>query len=305
MLQAPFLKTGDRIRIVAPAGKVQPEKITPGIQLLEQQGFEVVIGPHVFDPHFQFASTDVNRLQDMQEAMDDHKCKAIICARGGYGAIRIVDQLSFEQFQHYPKWLVGFSDITVLHASFQQQGYCSIHGPMPAYYDKEGAPTESFLKLIQLLTGQPISYILTDSNDNRYGTTSGKLVGGNLSILHSLTGTPLQPQTQGKILFIEDLSEYLYHTDRMIRNLKLSGMFDGLSALLVGSFTDMRDNDSPFGQNVNEIIREAVNEYSFPVVFNCPSGHIDENMPLVFGADYSLITTSNSTTLSLITNDHF
>lgn len=288
MQKPAFLRQGDRIRIVSPADKIKPEKILPALELLKTEGYEVVVGKHVFDSHFQFSATDEQRLYDLQEAMDDPNCKAIICSRGGYGAIRIADQLNFSKFKENPKWLVGFSDITVLHAYFQKEGFCSIHGPMPGFYLKDGKPTESFCQLIQLLTGEIPAYSFDKAMQNRTGKATGQLSGGNLSIVYSLLGTPNQIDTNEKILFIEDLSEYLYHLDRMMYGLKLSGSLQNLKALLVGSFTDLKDNDSPFGQSFEEIILNAVRDYDFPVFFNCPSGHIDENMPLVFGQTYSL-----------------
>ncbi|RKD92340.1 S66 peptidase family protein [Mangrovibacterium diazotrophicum] len=288
MHQPAFLKPGDRIRIVSPAGKIDAEKVMPAVELLKQEGFEVLLGQHTFDRHFQFAGTDADRLNDFQEALDDPDCRAIICSRGGYGAIRLVDELNFERFRRSPKWLVGFSDITVLHARFQQEGFCSIHGPMTAFYLKDGVQTESYRKLMQMVRGN----FSTDTFDahqlNRGGHAEGELCGGNLSIVYSLLGTALAPDTAGKILFIEDLTEYLYHLDRMMHGLKMAGKLKDLSALLVGSFTEMKDNDSPFGQSVEEIIFEAVRDYDFPVYFDCPSGHIDENMPLLFGGQYSL-----------------
>lgn len=288
MYQPAFLKRGDRIRIVSPAGKIDAEKVIPAVELLQQEGFEVLPGKHTFDQHFQFAGTDADRLSDLQEALDDPNCRAIICSRGGYGAVRLVDRLNFDKFKQHPKWLVGFSDITVLHARFQHEGFCSIHGPMTAYYLKDRSETDSYRKLMQMLRGDLSSFTFDAHQLNRGGRAEGRLCGGNLSIVYSLLGTALAPDTTGKILFIEDLTEYLYHLDRMMHGLKMAGKLKDLSALLVGSFTEMKDNDSPFGQSVEEIIFEAVKDYDFPVYFNCPSGHIAENMPLLLGEQYSL-----------------
>ncbi|WP_372774455.1 LD-carboxypeptidase [Mangrovibacterium sp.] len=288
MQQPAFLKSGDRIRIVSPAGKVQAENILPSVKLLEEEGFEICCGKHFLESHFQFAGTDQQRLQDLQKALDDPKCKAIICSRGGYGSIRIADQLDFSKFRNNPKWLVGFSDITVLHALFQREGFCSIHGPMPSFYLNEGKPTESYKQLVHLLRGKIPTYTFTNHLSTQKSKAIGELCGGNLSILYSLLGTPFQPVVNGRILFIEDLSEYMYHLDRMMHNLKFAGLLKDLKALLVGSFTEMKDNDSPFGQSVEQIILEAVREYDYPVYFNCPSGHIGENMPLLFGHTYCI-----------------
>ncbi|MGQ7870164.1 S66 peptidase family protein [Sunxiuqinia sp. sy24] len=288
MLKPDFLQAEDRIRIVAPAGKVVKEKILDGVNLLSQQGFEVITGDHVFNYCFQFAATDQNRLNDLQQALDDPHCKAIICARGGYGAIRLVDRIDLTAFRKHPKWLVGFSDITVLHARLQQEGFCSIHGAMPGFYLKDNQPTESFDKLIETLTGKHSAITVSSHPLNRAGQTSGSLVGGNLSILYSLMGTPLEPKTDGNILFIEDLSEYLYHLDRIMHSLKLAGKLKNLSGLILGGFTEMKDNDSPFGQTAPEIICDAVKDYHYPICFDFPAGHIDRNLPLVFGAKHHL-----------------
>lgn len=297
MYQPAYLKPGDKIRVVSPSGKVNAEKINSGINALRNQGFEVIASAHVFGNHFQFSGTDTERLLDLQEALDDPDCKAIVCARGGYGAIRLAEQLCLDGFRRNPKWLVGFSDITVLHALIQNEGFCSIHGPMPGFYLKDGAETESFRLLSAVLKGESSTYRFDAHSLNRNGEAAGELCGGNLSIVYSLLGTPWLLETEGKILFIEDLSEYLYHLDRMMYGLRLSGSLKGLKALLVGSFTEMKDNDSPFGQTVEEIILSAVKDYNYPVLFNCPSGHIDENMPLVFGRTYRIGTANGQVLL--------
>ncbi len=301
MLKPDYLKKGDRIRVVSPAGKVEKKKIRAAMNLFERAGFEVVWGDHVFDNHFQFAATDEHRLDDFQQALDDPGCKAIVCARGGYGAIRLLDQLDLSAFGRQPKWLVGFSDITVLHALLQNGGFCSIHGAMPGSYLKDDQPTESFSELLNALNGESGPVEVLPHQFNRPGKTSGKLVGGNLSMLYSLMGTPLEPETDGNILFIEDLAEYLYHLDRIMHSLKLSGKLKNLKGLVVGGFTDMKDNDAPFGQSALEIIREAVKAYDYPVCFDFPAGHIDRNLPLVFGARYRLeVRESTGSTLRML-----
>ena len=299
MLKPAHIKAGDRIRIVSPAGRVIKEKVLPAVELLQQAGFEVILGKHVFDTHFQFAGTDEQRLQDFQDAMDDTDCKVIICSRGGYGVIRIADKLNFSAFRKNPKWLIGFSDITALHALFQQEGFTSIHGAMPAFYLKEKQPTESFTELMKVLKGEKTTVQVPANEFNRPGKAKGQLIGGNLSILYSLLGTSFEPETDGKILFIEDLSEYLYHIDRIMHSLKLSGKLKNLKGLIVGSFTEMKDNDSPFGQSVPEIIFNAVKEYNYPVCFDFPAGHIDRNLPLLFGADYSLFVEAKRASIDM------
>ena len=300
MYKSDYLEQGDLIRIVSPAGKIEAEKILPAVDLLNKNGFNVLLGEHIFNTYYQFAGTDEQRLGDLQEALDDPDCKAIICSRGGYGAIRIADKLDFSSFKKNPKWLVGFSDVTTLHALLQGEGFCSIHGSMPSYYLSEGQPTESFVELKKLLTGGYTEVNTAANKYNRTGQVSGQLVGGNLSILYSLMGTPLEPDMDGKILFVEDLCEYLYHLDRIMHSLKLSGKLGTLKGLLVGQFTDMKDNDSCFGQTVEEIILNTVKSYSYPVCFNFPAGHVDRNLPLIFGEEYILNVTQKGASLSLV-----
>jgi muramoyltetrapeptide carboxypeptidase len=288
MIFPELLQKGDRIRIVAPAGKVSKEKVLPGIELLQDVGYEVLIGKHVFDRHFQFAGTDQQRVADFQEAINDPQTKAIVCARGGYGSVRIIEKLDFSSFQKNPKWLVGFSDITVFHSVLNKLGLASIHGAMPAFFLENKKPTKSFHSLMEVLTSGNCEVKFESHTLNCKGNCSGELVGGNLSLLYSIQGTPWQLETQGKILLIEDLSEYLYHLDRMMQNLKLSGQLSGLAGLVVGGFTEMLDNESPYGKSAYEIIREAVDGCHFPVCFDFPSGHIPKNLSLVLGANYQL-----------------
>lgn len=293
------LKKGDRIRIIAPAGKVQKDKVLPGIELLQDNGYEVLIGKHVLDRNFQYSGSDQQRANDLQEAINDQQTKAIICARGGYGSVRIIEKLDFSPLLKNPQWLVGFSDVTVLHSILNKLGLASIHGAMPAFFLENKKPTRSFLSLIELLsTGK--SQVETAAHSlNRAGVCSGELVGGNLSLLYSLQGTPWQLETSGKILLIEDLSEYLYHLDRMMQNLRLTGQLKNLAGLVVGGFTDMKDNESPFGKSAYEIILESVKDYQFPVCFDFPVGHIPKNLSLMLGAKYYL-EVGNTCTLKRI-----
>ena len=288
MIFPKHIQAGDRIRIVSPAGKVDLKKLMPGVELLKEEGFEVILSEHVAGNHFQFSGTEEERLNDLQLALDDDQCQAIICARGGYGSIRIMDQLDLTALKTVPKWLVGFSDVTNLHCLFQKEGIASIHGAMPGFYLKADQPNESFRQLIQMLKGELLTTQTEASPLNREGNCRGQLTGGNLSIIYSLLGTPYEIDTAGKILFIEDLSEYLYHLDRMMHSLKLAGKFEQLAGFVVGQFSDMKDNDSPFGQSVEEIILNAVKDYNFPVCFNFPAGHVDRNLPLICGRTYEL-----------------
>lgn len=288
MIFPAYLQKGDRIRIVAPAGIVSKEKIFPGIELLQDFGYEVLLGKHVFDSHFQYAGTDEQRAADFQEAINDPETMVIICARGGYGSVRIIEKLNFSPLLKSPKWLVGFSDVTVLHSVLNKLGLASIHGAMPAFFLENKKPSKSFDSLMEVLTSGNSSVEIKSHSLNTEGSCSGELVGGNLSLLYSLQGTPWQLNTKGKILLIEDLSEYLYHLDRMMQNLKLAGQLSGLSGLVVGGFTEMKDNESPYGKLAYEIIREAVHDCQFPVCFDFPSGHISKNLSLILGATYHL-----------------
>ncbi len=293
MIIPPFLKPGDRIRIVAPAGKVTKDKLVSGFELLQDEGYEVIIGKHVFDRNFQFAGTDTHRAADLQEAINDPVTKAIICARGGYGTVRIIEKIDFSPLLKNPKWIVGFSDVTVLHSILNKSGIASIHGVMPSFFIENKKPAKSFFSLRELLTSGRSNFNLCAHPLNCSGIAEGELVGGNLSLIYSLQGTPWQLETAGKILFIEDLSEYLYHLDRMMQNLRLTGQLKNLAGLVVGGFTEMKDNDSPFGKTAHEIIQEAVHDYNFPVYYDFPAGHIPKNMSLMFGSNYKLEVSEN------------
>lgn len=293
MIFPSFLSAGDRIRIVSPAGKVQKDKVLPGIELLMDNGFEVIVGQHAFDQHFQYSGTDQQRVSDFQEAINDPETKAIVCARGGYGAIRIVDKVDFSPLLKSPKWLVGFSDITVFHAALNKLQLASAHAAMPGFFVENKKPTKSFFSLLELITTGNSNHAVQSHPLNRKGDSSGELVGGNLSLIYSLQGTPWQLETSGKILFIEDVAEYLYHLDRMMQNLRLSGLLKNLAGLVVGGLTEMKDNDSLFGKTANEIIAAAVQEYSYPVCYDFPSGHITRNSALMCGATYRLEIAEN------------
>jgi len=289
-----YLKPGDKVCLVSPSGKILPEKVTSACHLLEKEGFYVSLGKNAFEQHFRFAGTDNQRLEDLQYALDDPECKAIFCTRGGYGAIRIAGQINFNKFFNHPKWIIGFSDITVLHALLQKEEICSIHGAMCAYFLYKNKPSRSYIELIKTLKGEKNAVIFPSVPENRIGSATGPLTGGNLSLIYSLLGTPFEMETDGKILFIEDLSEYLYHIDRMMYSLKLSGKLKDLKGLVVGQMTKLIDNDTPFGQNVKEIILNSVEEYNYPVCFNYPAGHVKLNLPLKLGAEHSLSITSEN-----------
>ncbi len=289
MIIPPPIKSNSKIRIVSPAGKVNEKYVLPAVDWFEKEGYNAELGKHVFAQHYQFAGTDGQRLEDLQTALDDPECAAIICSRGGYGTVRIIDQLDFSSFKKYPKWLVGFSDITILHAAFNNLRFATIHGVMPRYFfDDDGKPTENLISLMKVLKAEKVSYQFSSAEKNHPGKTSAELTGGNLSIISSLQGTKYELDTNGKILFLEEIDEFLYHTDRMLHQLKLAGKLDHLAGLLLGDFTGMKDNESPFGKNVNEIIIDAVKEFNYPVAFGFPAGHDKKNLALSFGEKWEL-----------------
>jgi muramoyltetrapeptide carboxypeptidase len=286
----PFLQPGDVIGICAPARKVSPEEMKDGIDLLLAKGFQVKVSQHLYGEFNQFSGTDDERAADLQSLIDDSEVKAIVFARGGYGWVRIIDKINFSSLEKYPKWLIGFSDVTVLHSHLNSHlSMCTLHAPMMINLMNEKRNEEATDTTIDILTGKNIRYSEKNLNAlNRNGICEGELVGGNLSLLYALAGTPSDLATDGKILFIEDLDEYLYHIDRMMMQLKRAGKLTNLKGLIVGGMSDMRDNTIPFGKSAVEIIAEAVAEYNYPVCFDFPSGHIDRNLPLVLGADVRL-----------------
>ncbi|MFI5137797.1 MAG: LD-carboxypeptidase [Sphingobacteriales bacterium] len=280
-LTPPPLKKGDKIAITCPAKKL-PAPMTDAVKLLQSWGLEVVLGETLEASHHQFAGDDDLRARDMQRFIDDDSIKAIIAARGGYGTIRMIDKVDFSRFAQNPKWLIGFSDITVLHTHlFANYGAQTIHGQMPVNIPDASARSLETLK--KALFGEELSYQVPSHPLNRSGEASGMLIGGNLSLLIAVSGSVSDPDYNGKILFIEDVGEYLYSIDRMMRNLKRAGKLQNLAGLVVGGFTDVKDNDISFGQTVPEIIMEVVREYNYPVCFDFPAGHIPDNCSLILG----------------------
>ncbi|MCK9203429.1 MAG: LD-carboxypeptidase [Bacteroidales bacterium] len=296
MIQPPYLKKGDKIGIVSPARSITFEEIHPSIRIFQRYGLEVVLGTYVFSRYHQFAGTDEQRRRDFQQMLDDPSIRAIICSRGGYGAVHIIDQLDFSRFLESPKWIVGYSDVTVLHSHIHRHsGVETLHSTMPVHM-VNGASNKAIETMLNALLGFRISYSFKKPPLSREGTAEGLLVGGNLSILYSLTGTPSDINTSGKILFLEDVDEYLYHIDRMMIQLKRSGKLDKLKGLIIGSMSRMNDNTIPFGKSANEIIAETVKEYKYPVCFDFPAGHIDNNLALILGRKVKL-TVGNETEL--------
>jgi len=298
MLKPNFVKKGDKIAIVSTARKINEKEIKEAMNILKTWDLIPVIGATVGLESDQFAGTDEERRLDFQMMLDDKEIKAIWCGRGGYGTVRIIDQLDFSNFIKGPKWIIGYSDITVLHSHIHKLNISTVHAGMPIDIHKG---TEAARKSLQkLLFGEQLAYKIDSSEKNRLGSCKGKLVGGNLSILYALCGSKSSIDTKGKILCIEDLDEYLYHIDRMLQNLKRNGYFEELSGLIIGGMSKMHDNNIPFGKNVEEIILDIVEEYDFPVAFNFPMGHIEDNRALVLGANASLEVSDNLVTLTYI-----
>jgi len=286
------LKQGDKVVILSTARKISEAEISAAAAVFESWGLEVVFGANLFKESHQFSGTTEQRTADLQKALDDVAVKAIVCARGGYGTVKIIDELDFTSFQESPKWLVGYSDVTVLHNHINQNfNIETLHATMPINFSTN--TKESLESLKKALSGEDLGYEFGKHPMNRNGSAAGEIVGGNLSIIYSLTGTNSQINTKGKILFIEDLDEYLYHIDRMMMNLKRAGMLADLSALIVGGMSAMNDNTIPYGKNAIEIISEAVAEYAYPVCFGFPAGHLDDNRTLIMGRKAELVISAN------------
>jgi muramoyltetrapeptide carboxypeptidase len=295
MITPPYLQKGDTVAILATARKHIVKSMQPTINLLESWGLKVVIGKSIGLAENQLAGSDKQRAADLQEQLDNPNIKAIWCARGGYGTVRVVDLIDFTQFKKSPKWLVGFSDVTVLHNHLNTMGYKSIHGIMPISLAKASKEAVESLRLS--LFGQPLQYAIDPHPMNRLGKATGEVVGGNLSILYSVLGSPSAIDCKDKILYIEDLDEYLYHIDRMMMNLKRNGCLESLKGIIVGSMTDMKDNDIPWGKNALEIVQDVTKQYNIPIVFNFPAGHIHDNRALILGATATIEVTENCSTV--------
>jgi len=290
MITPPFLKAGDKVAIVSTARKVSEDEMLPAVTLLNDWGLKVEFGKNLFKVLNQFAGTDEERAADFQSALNDSSVNAILFARGGYGTVRIIDRIDWSGFQNNPKWLTGFSDVTVTHAHVHRHlGIETLHSPMAFNLAKSTSEVKNKMKAA--LFGDKLSYEIGEhipADMNRTGEASGELVGGNLSILYSLLGSTSSIETAGKILFLEDLDEYLYHIDRMMMALKRAGKLYKLAGLIVGSMNDMKDNKVRFNKTAEEIVSEAVSEYSYPVLYGFPAGHIRNNMPLIFGRKVKL-----------------
>jgi muramoyltetrapeptide carboxypeptidase len=286
----PYLQKGDTIGIVAPAGFMPIEKMQTCIEILDSWGYNVQLGAttHSNSQNY-FSGNDEERLNDLQQMLDDRNIKAILCARGGYGTSRIIDKISFKKFRKHPKWIIGFSDITVLHSHiFSNYKIASLHAPMAAAFNDGEFDNPYILSLKEALVGTPSHYECAVHAFNKTGEAKGQLVGGNLSLIAHLIGTCSDIKTKNKILFLEDVGEYLYNVDRLFLQLKRSGKFDKLAGLIIGGFTDSKDTERPFGKSVYDIIYEQVSEYGFPICFGFPVSHDKENYALKVGVKYQL-----------------
>jgi len=300
MLHPPFLKLGSVIGVTCPSGYVANERVTYAVTILERWGFEVRLGATVGTEHFYFSGTDEDRLMDLQAMLDDPDIDAILMGRGGYGMSRIIDDIDFKAFLKNPKWICGFSDIIVLQNHLQSRFEMpSLHSPMCGAFKPETQDEDYLKTLYAALTGESIHYHVSHSVYNRSGVAKAVLTGGNLAILAHLTGSASEVDTEDKILFIEDIGEYLYNADRLLLNLKRAGKLDNITGLIVGGFTDMQDTERPFGQTIEEIIWDKVKEYDYPVCFNFPCGHQDVNYTLTLGVEHKLIVTDNGASLEL------
>ncbi len=289
------LQKGDLIALVAPAKAIESRLVFYARDFFESNGFRVKIGKHCTGEFNYFSGTDEERRMDFQDAIDDPEVKAIVCARGGYGCIRILDRLNWAGMLRDPKWLAGFSDVTVFHQRMQRYNLQSIHATMPLNFE-ENSPL-ALSSLLDALQGKPNDISIASHPHNKNGKARGRLLGGNFSILYSLLGTDDQPDYSNSILFIEDLAEQLYHIDRMFFAFSKAGILDQIQGLIVGGMTDMKDTAVPFGQSLHEIILSHFEIRNIPVAFDFPAGHIPDNRALVFGTEVELEVSDSAVNL--------
>ncbi|WP_207495406.1 S66 peptidase family protein [Aridibaculum aurantiacum] len=297
----PYLRKGDTIGILCPAGYMPLEKAATCIEVLQQWGYKVKVGKTVGQQHHYFAGTDEERLAELQQMLDDTNIKAILCARGGYGISRIIDALDLKKFKKHPKWIIGFSDVTLLHTHIlKKTGIATLHAPMAAAFN-DGAHEQAYVQsLKKALTGKKGNYTCPTHHYNNKGTAIAPIVGGNLALINHQLATPSDINPAGKLLFIEDVGEYIYSLDRMLQQLKRAGRFEKLAGLIVGGFTDMKDTTIPFGKDIYEVIHDVVKEYNYPVCFQFPVGHQPENYALKIGVTYELKVGKNNVSLKQV-----
>jgi muramoyltetrapeptide carboxypeptidase len=300
LIQPAYLKAGDTVAIVAPSGVLngRNKEVNQAKILLKKWGLNVVVGEHVFKKANHFAGTDDERAEDFQKALDNPNIKAIWCARGGYGTVRMIDKLDYTKFKQNPKWVIGYSDITAIHNQLNIEGSESIHAMMCTSLTDDLSEIENTIETFRCaLFGQPLNYTVKGSSYNKTGKVTAPLVGGNLTLLHTMLGSKTSIDTSGKILFIEEIGEYKYHIDRMLQSLKRAGYFDSLKGLIVGDMSKMRKNTTLWGTSIEQLILDVVEEYDFPVLFNFPAGHEDDNRALILGRTIELTVGSEQSSV--------
>lgn len=296
MIQPPPLQTGDKVAIIASARSITEKDLQPAVDLLKTWGLTPVLGSSIGLREHQFAGSDEERAEDFQNQINDPDIKAVWFAKGGYGSIRLLDLVDFSKLNTHPKWIIGYSDVTAIHLHLQSIGIASLHAQMASAIETRSASTSGELK--KVLFGKKLHIEYASRHPNQVnGEVKAEVIGGNLSVLYSAIGSNSMPSFENKILFIEDLDEYLYHIDRMMQNLKRSGLLARISGLIVGGMTDMNDNSIPFGKTAEDIIFEAVKNLNIPVAFNFPAGHVETNLPVMFGKTAQLSVTSDRVSL--------
>ena len=295
MITPDYLQKGDTVAIIATARKIDAQALDPAIKLLESWGLHVVLGRTIGKEENQLAGPDWFRATDFQEMIDNPSIKAVWAAKGGYGTVRIIDRIDFSKFIKKPKWVVGFSDVTVLHSHLNNLNIETIHGIMAI--SAANASRDAIESLRKALFGENLQYHISSHPFNRTGKAHGEIVGGNLSVLFSIIGSKSELDYNGKILFIEDLDEYLYHIDRMMMNLKRNGYFDQIEAVIIGGMTSMNDNEIPWGKNALEIIQDVLKDFHFPVIYNFPAGHTKDNRALILGKTVSVEVGADGSTV--------
>jgi muramoyltetrapeptide carboxypeptidase len=299
-IQPEYLRPGDEVAIISPSYSIEKETVYDAVSFLEKWGLRVRIGKNVLKQNGPFAGDEQERLSDLQEMTDDTGVKAVFCSRGGYGVSQIISKVDFSALKKNPKWYVGFSDITVLHLWLSEVcGIMAVHGEMPLNFNNPEKSRDTFESLHQALFGDLQSYEW-EGNFFNTGNASGEMTGGNLSLLYSLTGTPAEPPTKGKILFIEEVGEHYYHIDRMMTSLKLAGKLKNLSALIVGGMNKIEESTVPWGKNVEETVSGIVGEYGYPLLFNFPAGHVADNRAFYIGRKVSIIAKGKKAILKFI-----
>ncbi len=298
MIRPPLLRKGDTVGIAAPSSYLLKAELEPALELIRSWGLKTITGKHVFRKYNSFAGTDDQRAGDFQSMLDDPGIHAILCARGGYGAVRIIRKLNFFKFLQNPKWIAGCSDITVFHGFLQNLGVESLHSEMPRFVPPAEPDLVSMDSLRAALFGETRRYVLPPHPENTTGKSKGILVGGNLSVLYSLAGSDMEPDLRGRILFIEDIGEYLYHIDRMMMNLAIRDRLKDLKGMIVGTMNNMMASGSGYNKPAYKVIRDAVSPYDFPVMFGFPAGHSHPNLALVLGREVEIAVSRKQCTVT-------